>query len=103
MSEGGRELLKVAFASAEGIRWFLPSRLPALETVFAMTVHKSQGSEFSHAALILPDLINPVLTRELLYTGITRAAQRFTLVASDLRVMYRAMLQPTERRGGLRL
>jgi exodeoxyribonuclease V alpha subunit len=103
VSEGGRELLKVAFASAEGIRWFLPSRLPALETVFAMTVHKSQGSEFSHAALILPDLINPVLTRELLYTGITRAAQRFTLVASDLRVMYRAMLQPTERRGGLRL
>jgi exodeoxyribonuclease V alpha subunit len=99
----GREQLKVAFASSEGIRWFLPSRLPVLETVFAMTVHKSQGSEFTHAVLILPDLINPVLTRELLYTGITRAAKRFTLVASDLKVMYRAIAQPTERRGGLRL
>ncbi len=103
VTDGGRELLKVAFATADGIRWFLPSRLPVLETVFAMTVHKSQGSEFRHAALVVPDQISPVLTRELLYTGITRSAVRFSLVASDLRVIYRAILQPTERRGGLRL
>jgi exodeoxyribonuclease V alpha subunit len=96
-------LLKVAFATADGVRWFLPSRLPALETVFAMTVHKSQGSEFRHAVLIVPEQVSPVLTRELLYTGITRAAAQFSLVASDLRVMYRAIQQPTERRGGLRL
>jgi exodeoxyribonuclease V alpha subunit len=56
-----------------GIRWVLPSRLQAVETVFAMTVHKSQGSEFAHAALVLPDRMQPVLTRELVYTGITRA------------------------------
>jgi exodeoxyribonuclease V alpha subunit len=45
-----------------------------------MTVHKSQGSEFEHAALVLPDQGNPVLTRELVYTGITRAKRWFTLV-----------------------
>lgn len=103
VQEGSRELLKVAFATAQGIRWFLPSRLPALETVFAMTVHKSQGSEFKHAVLVLPEQTSPVLTRELLYTGITRAAERFTVVANDVRVMLRAVNQPTERRGGLRL
>jgi exodeoxyribonuclease V alpha subunit len=103
VTESGRDMLKVAFATTEGIRWFLPSRLPVLETVFAMTVHKSQGSEFSHATLILPEQLTPLLTRELLYTGVTRAAKRFTLVASDLKVMYRAVLQATERRGGLRL
>ena len=47
-----------------------------------MTVHKSQGSEFAHTALLLPDQGNPVLTRELLYTGITRAEKKFTLVDS---------------------
>ncbi len=103
VTDGGREQLKVAFATADGLRWFLPSRLPALETVFAMTVHKSQGSEFRHAVLIVPEQISPVLTRELLYTGITRAASQFSLVASDLKVISRAVQQPTERRGGLRL
>jgi exodeoxyribonuclease V alpha subunit len=64
------------------IRWVLPSRLRAVETAFAMTVHKSQGSEFEHAALVLPDRVNPVLTRELVYTGITRAKSWFTLAAA---------------------
>lgn len=76
-----RPVLRVAFAAAEGgIRWVLPSRLRDVETVFAMTVHKSQGSEFGHAALLLPQERSRVLTRELVYTGITRARQRFTLV-----------------------
>jgi exodeoxyribonuclease V alpha subunit len=68
--------LRVAFPAGdgqEGIKWILPSRLQAVETVYALTVHKSQGSEFSHAALILPETLSPILTRELLYTGITRA------------------------------
>jgi exodeoxyribonuclease V alpha subunit len=51
-----------------------------VETVFAMTVHKSQGSEFSHTALVLPDALNPVLTKELVYTGITRAKHCFSLI-----------------------
>lgn len=75
--------LRVAFAKidgSKGIHWVLPSRLQAVETVFALTVHKSQGSEFSHCALILPPKPSPVLTRELVYTGITRAKHWFTLV-----------------------
>jgi exodeoxyribonuclease V alpha subunit len=51
-----------------------------VETVYALTVHKSQGSEFSHAALVLPATPSPILTRELLYTGITRARAHLTLV-----------------------
>lgn len=77
--------LRVAFADSTaegGIRWVLPSRLQSVETVFAMTVHKSQGSEFTHAALVLPERLSPVLTRELVYTGITRAKAWFTLATS---------------------
>ena len=61
------EALRVAFARNDGsgdIRFVLPSRLPEVETVFAMTVHKSQGSEFEHAVLGLPEARNPVLTKE---------------------------------------
>lgn len=74
--------LRVAFPAGDGedgIRWVLPSRLQAVETVYALTVHKSQGSEFGHAALVLPDTLNPILTRELLYTGITRARRFLTV------------------------
>ncbi|WP_246362500.1 MULTISPECIES: ATP-binding domain-containing protein [Halomonadaceae] len=69
----GRSLLRVAFPNSDPenpIHWVLPSRLHAVETVFAMTVHKSQGSEFQHIALLLPQTPNPILTRELVYTGI---------------------------------
>jgi exodeoxyribonuclease V alpha subunit len=51
-----------------------------VETAYALTVHKSQGSEFTHAALVLPETLSPILTRELLYTGITRARAFLTLV-----------------------
>lgn len=68
--------LRVFFLSADGsLRKFLPARLPPHETAFAMTVHKSQGSEFDRLLFILPDRENPLLTRELLYTGITRARE----------------------------
>jgi len=98
--------LRVAFATASadgssGVRWVLPSRLDAVETVFAMTVHKSQGSEFEHVALVLPDRIAPVLTRELLYTGITRAKTRLTLVVPQAGVLRQAVVQKILRSGGL--
>ncbi|WP_225781904.1 exodeoxyribonuclease V subunit alpha [Xenophilus sp. Marseille-Q4582] len=97
---------RVAFAAADGsggVRWVLPARLPAVETVFAMTVHKSQGSEFAHTALVLPDAANPVLTRELVYTGITRAKEWFTLVAGPNgdRVFGEAVAQRVMRASGL--
>jgi exodeoxyribonuclease V alpha subunit len=64
------------------IRWLSPLRLPDAETAFAITVHKSQGSEFNHVVLALPETRSPVLTRELIYTGITRAKENFTLLES---------------------
>jgi exodeoxyribonuclease V alpha subunit len=100
----GTERLRVAFPSAagEGIHWVLPSRLQAVETVYALTVHKAQGSEFTHAALVLPDRPNPILTRELLYTGITRASQAFTLVTPGQReVLDLAISRRVLRHGGL--
>jgi exodeoxyribonuclease V alpha subunit len=81
----------------------MPSRLPALETVYAMTVHKSQGSEFAHAVLVLPDKSSVLLNRELVYTGITRAASCFTLLCPDAAVFKAAVQSRTERSGGLRL
>ncbi|HEY8906874.1 MAG TPA: ATP-binding domain-containing protein, partial [Rhodoferax sp.] len=100
--------LRVAFAAAgpDGsmdVRWVLPSRLDALETVFAMTVHKSQGSEFEHVALVLPDRAAPVLTRELLYTGITRAKTHLTLVVPQAGVLRQAVATRILRSGGLTL
>jgi hypothetical protein len=65
-----------------GSRAIAPSRLPAHETAWAMTVHKSQGSEFDHVRLVLPDVDTRILTRELLYTGITRARERVTIVGT---------------------
>lgn len=95
--------LRVAFPSPDGrVRWVLPSRLQHVETVFAMTVHKSQGSEFTHTALVLPETSNPVLTRELFYTAVTRAKQRFTLLYSHQGVLREALGQRVQRVSGLR-
>ena len=72
------------FVSPDGTsRTLSPARIPAHETVFAMTVHKSQGSEMDHVAVVLPAEPSPVLTRELLYTAVTRARRRVTVHASD--------------------
>lgn len=69
--------LRVWFEGDNGLRTLLPSALPAHDTVYAMTIHKSQGSEFDTVTLVLPDYDVPVLTRELFYTGLTRAREKF--------------------------
>ena len=100
----GRPLLRVAFPASDGsgdIKWVLPSRLQAVETVFAMTVHKSQGSEFTHTALLLPDAPNPILTRELVYTGITRAKHWLTLVETGRGMLDEAVTREVVRVSGL--
>ncbi len=101
----GGSVLRVAFPGGDGsggIKWVLPSRLQGVETVYALTVHKSQGSEFDHAALALPDSLNPILTRELVYTGITRARNGFTLVdAAASGVLERAVARRVLRLSGL--
>jgi exodeoxyribonuclease V alpha subunit len=77
--------LMVFFQRPDGtVKKYLPARLPTCETVFAMTIHKSQGSEFDEVLIVLPETINPVLSKELLYTAITRAKKRIKLVAEEL-------------------
>jgi exodeoxyribonuclease V alpha subunit len=72
----------VAFEAPEGgIRRFSPARMPECETVYALTVHKSQGSEFDTVLLVLPPAETQVLSRELVYTGITRARRRLAVLA----------------------
>lgn len=94
--------LRVAFERSDGgIHWVLPARLEAVDTVFAMTVHKAQGSEFDHVALVLPSQPTPVLTRELLYTGITRAKERLTLVVPQPDLLIAATRARVLRSGGL--
>jgi exodeoxyribonuclease V alpha subunit len=95
-------VLRVAFPAVDsGVRWVMPSRLDSVETVFAMTVHKSQGSEFTHVLLVIPALESPVLTRELVYTGLTRARQRLTLWAPQLGVLWNGCARRVLRSGGL--
>lgn len=72
--------MRVAFTNEQGgVRWISALRLSAVETAYAMTVHKSQGSEFEHVLLVLPAQDNRLLSRELVYTAITRAKSRFSL------------------------
>ncbi|WP_298434920.1 exodeoxyribonuclease V subunit alpha [Geobacter sp.] len=94
--------LAVFFPSPEGgIRKLSPLRLPPHETAFAMTVHKSQGSEFDAVLLVMPPFEAPVLTRELLYTGISRARTEVELWCGE-DIFRRAVSRRIERRSGLR-
>ncbi|MCC5879266.1 MAG: exodeoxyribonuclease V subunit alpha [Idiomarina sp.] len=98
----GRE--RVVFVDSEGrLRWILPSRLRQVETVFAMTVHKSQGSEFAHTVMVMPSTDNAVLCRELIYTGVTRAAEQLTMVVPRWQVLEQAVSRQTSRAGNLNL
>ena len=79
----------------------LPLRLPEHETAFAMTVHKSQGSEFAEVLLLLPDRAAPVLSRELIYTGLTRASERAEVWFTEP-VLRDALVRRATRMSGLR-
>jgi exodeoxyribonuclease V alpha subunit len=85
----------------EPVRWIPLQRLPEWEPAWAMTVHKSQGSEFAEVLLLLPAADSPVATLELVYTGITRAKQRVTLW-TDEAVLRAAIGRRAERMSGLR-
>jgi exodeoxyribonuclease V alpha subunit len=91
----------VHFADPAGAFRALPAlRLPAHETAYAMTVHKAQGSEFDELLVLLPAQRSRVLTRELLYTALTRARQRVVL-AADAAVVAETVASRTERQSGL--
>ena len=84
-----------------GVRNLSPVRLPAHETVFAMTIHKSQGSEFDRVHMLFPENDSPILTRELIYTGITRAREKVDIWGSE-DVFVSAVSRRTDRKSGLR-
>ncbi|OWO81058.1 exodeoxyribonuclease V subunit alpha [Photorhabdus luminescens] len=93
--------LRAYFQLPDGqIKGIQPSRLPQHETAYVMTVHKSQGSEFDHTALVLPTQFVPVVSRELVYTAITRAREKLTLYVHEA-VLRQAIQTPTQRRSGL--
>jgi exodeoxyribonuclease V alpha subunit len=91
----------VYFLDGSSIRSVGVSRLAHVETAFALTVHKSQGSEFEHTVLVLPQAPSRVLTRELVYTGITRARKALTLVTGRRQAFTEALGQRTRRSSGL--
>ncbi|MGA2402303.1 MAG: exodeoxyribonuclease V subunit alpha, partial [Syntrophobacteraceae bacterium] len=94
--------LRVFFPAPDGsMRTFPPLRLPEHETVYAMTVHKSQGSEFDHVLFLMPDRSVPVLTRELVYTAITRAREKVEVWGKE-EVFKAAISRRIERISGLR-
>jgi exodeoxyribonuclease V alpha subunit len=92
--------LRAWFEGDDGPRRVLTGRLPAAETVFAMTVHKAQGSEYDEVYLILPPHESRAATRELLYTGITRTRGRVTLITPIERLLD-ACARPVSRLSGL--
>ena len=94
--------LRAFFRTPEGrIRKIHPLMLPEHETVYAMTVHKSQGAEFNQVVVVLPDRDSPVLARELIYTGITRTKENVE-IWGDEAVFKLAVARRTERMSGLR-
>ncbi|MCC8391131.1 exodeoxyribonuclease V subunit alpha [Paraburkholderia sp. MMS20-SJTR3] len=98
---GAGGALRVYFRSGDGgVRAVSPAALPPHDTAFALTVHKSQGSEFEHAVLVLPAAFSRVLSRELVYTAITRARERVEVIGARA-VFVQAVATPTQRDSGL--
>ncbi len=100
-------VLKAYFESVDekgnpDLKEVLPGFIAEFKTVFAMTIHKSQGSEFEHVVIILPDKDHvPILTRELLYTGVTRAKKHTLIIAQDDIIM-KAVEKKVSRASGIR-
>lgn len=77
------KVIKAGFKDSMGsIRQYRYLDLPAHDTAFAVTIHKSQGSEFDSVLIIIPEKLSPVITRQLLYTGVTRARKKAIIVGS---------------------
>lgn len=93
-------ILRACFMENNQLRWVDLSRLPAHETAFAITIHKSQGSEFDHVCVLLPEQDTALLNRELLYTAITRAKQSIKLISSD-EIIHKTVATQHQRETGL--
>jgi len=97
----GEDRVAAAFERRGEALEFSPTRLSAIDTVYAMTIHKSQGSQFETAAVLLPGTDSPILTRELLYTAVTRASERLIVVGTEAAVRG-AVARPAARASALR-
>ena len=96
------EQLRVAFSRHGRIVDYAPGRLADVQTVHAMTVHRSQGSQFDRVSVVLPEADSPLCTRELLYTALTRAQTRVRLIGTGAELRA-AIARPAARASGLRL
>ena len=92
--------VRIWFDGGEGLRAWLPSQLPAHELAWALTVHKAQGSEFDRVLLVLPEHDARVLSRELIYTAITRSRKTLEIWAAET-VLRSAILRHGRRESGL--
>ena len=101
VAAGGTDRVAAVFERRGELLELGPTRLAAVDTVYAMTVHKSQGSQFDTVAVLLPDPASPILTRELLYTAVTRARRRLIL-AGTAETVSAAIDRPIARASGLR-
>ncbi len=99
--DDGRGGLVAAFGKPEAPQLVRPHRLPDVETVHAMTVHRGQGSQFDRVTLVLPPAASPLLTRELLYTAVTRARSHVRVIGTEDAVRA-AVWRPVRRASGLR-
>jgi len=90
----------VFFSNGDGMRKIHPNRLTSCETAYALTVHKSQGSEYDQVLVILPDRVLPIVTRELIYTGITRARLKVEVLSNGT-IFRQGVLEKIERASGL--
>ncbi len=98
-ADGG---IRVVFQRPDGtFKTCLPFRLPPCETAYAMTIHKSQGSEFDDVLVVLPEKENPILSRELVYTAVTRARKQI-LVRADEHILAQALERKTRRYSNLK-
>jgi len=82
------------------VRWIAPAQLKSVSTAWALTVHKSQGSEYDNVLLVLPDKWSPVLSRELAYTALTRSRQVFAVWGTG-ELWTRMLASQVERFSGL--
>jgi exodeoxyribonuclease V alpha subunit len=99
--DAGERGVRAAFGRGTDVLELAPSRLSGVQTAHAMTVHRSQGSQFQRVSLLLPPAESPLLTRELLYTAITRAQDFVRVVGSEAAVRA-AVERPIVRASGLR-
>ena len=98
---GQIQTLRAYFLDGDEVRSVSVSRLAHVETAFALTIHKSQGSEFAHTVMVLPPTGSDILTRELVYTAITRAREHLTVVEPRQGLLGEAIVRRVKRVSGL--